>query len=251
MFDVFVGHDPREDRAFRVCLRSIAAHGQEVALDVRPLIAGHLAALGLYPRPVIRAGNALWDVQSEAPAATEFATTRFLVPWLSRSPWALFCDADFLFTRNLAELFGHADPRYAVQVVKHAPQAGGGVKMDGQTQTAYERKNWSSLILWNVNHPAHNRLTLRDVSALPGRDLHRFCWLGDEEIGALPHEWNWLVGVDGEPAVLPSGLHYTLGTPDMPGCAGAPYADRWFETLADLEGVADLEGLPDRKALYR
>ena len=60
---------------------------------------------------------------------------------------------------------------------------------------AYSRKNWSSVVLWNWAHPANRRLTLEMVNTLPGRDLHAFCWLDEWEIGELPVEWNYLVGV--------------------------------------------------------
>ena len=33
------------------------------------------------------------------------------------------------------------------------------------------RKNWSSLVLWNMDHPGTKRLTLDMVNELPGRDL--------------------------------------------------------------------------------
>ena len=54
------------------------------------------------------------------------------------------------------------------------------------------------------------------VNTLPGRDLHRFCWLEDDEIGELPPEWNHLVGIDPDTkAARPALLHYTLGTAEV------------------------------------
>jgi hypothetical protein len=115
-------------------------------------------------------------------------------------------------------------------VVKHEHIPTEQTKMDNQVQTTYNRKNWSSVILWNLEHPAHKRLSLEMVNELPGRDLHRFCWLEDGEIGDLPLAWNYLVGVDPDSEVdlgiKPKLLHYTLGTPEL-GIKGS-YAREWL-----------------------
>jgi hypothetical protein len=100
--------------------------------------------------------------------------------------------------------------------------------MDGQAQTRYARKNWSSFLIFNCDHPANQRLTLEMVNTLPGRDLHRFCWLEDHEIGELPQRWNFLVGHT-DPAIDPACIHWTSGTPDMKGYEDAAYADLWRE----------------------
>jgi hypothetical protein len=100
--------------------------------------------------------------------------------------------------------------------------------MDGQQQVAYARKNWSSVALWNCDHPANRRLSLVDVNERPGRDLHAFYWLHDDEIGELPARWNWLVGVQDKPED-PAIAHFTLGTPDM--VPNSPHADIWFNAL--------------------
>ena len=141
---------------------------------------------GIYRRPHEKRDGQLWCPISEAPMSTSFAISRFLVRWLSCGvQWALFCDwCDMLWLADPAELFALADDRYAVQVVKREHVPDEDLKMDDQAQTVYPRKNWSSLILWNLWHPANERLTLDMVNTLPGRDLHRFCWLEDAEIGS-------------------------------------------------------------------
>ncbi|TIU82677.1 MAG: glycosyltransferase [Mesorhizobium sp.] len=162
--------------------------------------------------------------------ATEFACSRFLVPRLAKSGWALFMDCDMLVRADLQKLFALADPSKAVMVVKHDHRPRETVKMDGQAQTLYARKNWSSVILWNVDHPAHQALTTDLVNSVPGRDLHRFCWLDDAEIGALEVKWNWLVG-HSDPEVNPSIVHFTDGVPTMPGYEDCAYADEWRAEL--------------------
>ncbi len=43
----------------------------------------------------------------------------------------------------------------------------------------YPRKLWSSVMLWNCEHPANRRLNLQMLNQWPGRDLHAFRWLAD------------------------------------------------------------------------
>ncbi len=99
--------------------------------------------------------------------------------------------------------------------------------MDGQEQTRYQRKNWSSVMLFHCGHPANRTLSMHLVNTVPGRDLHRFCWLEDELIGSLPARWNLLVGHSAydEQAAL---VHFTEGVPDMPGYEHQPYSDEWY-----------------------
>jgi hypothetical protein len=114
--------------------------------------------------------------------------------------------------------------------VKHDHQPQSGMKMDGQIQTSYARKNWSSVCAFNCDHPANKALTFNLVNSVPGRDLHRFCWLKDGEIGELPAEWNWLVG-HSDPAVDPALVHFTDGIPTMPGYEDCAFADEWRREL--------------------
>jgi len=227
---IWVGWDPREEEAFIVARTSILRR-LSASIPVRGLYLDELRRLGLYWRETEYRGNQLWDVISEAPMATQFSISRFLTPHLAGNEgWALFMDADMMARADLAELFALADPTKAVMVVQHNHRPTQTVKMDGQIQTQYARKNWSSLMLWNLGHPGTQRLTVKMVNSLPGRDLHRFCWLQDEEIGSLPVEWNFLVGHTTDD-VEPKIVHHTDGAPCMPGYHDAPYADEWHREL--------------------
>lgn len=222
---IFIGHDRREQAAYDVAVKSLRRFQPDVAF--LPLQLDRLAAVGLLRRSMDMRGQ-MYDLPSNAPCATEFAISRFLVPILCQSGWALFVDCDVVFLADPGELFALADPSKAVMVVQHHNGHVAGTKMDGQMQQLYARKNWSSVCMYNCDHPSNLRLSLQDVNERPGRDLHRFYWLDDSEIGELPPEWNWLVGVQPKPE-HPKIAHYTLGGPWLPTWKGAEHDDLWLE----------------------
>ncbi len=227
---VWIGFDPREANAYAVARQSVMSR-TDGAVGVHGLVLQYLRSRGLYTRPTEIRDGRLWDVISEAPMSTEFAISRFLTPFLAEKGWALFIDADMLVRGDLNEIFRKADPQYAVMCVKHKFDPPEGIKMDGQAQTRYARKNWSSVMLFNVDHPANERLTVAMVNTLPGRDLHRFCWLEDHEIGELPPEWNFLVGFHDPMFIDPKIVHFTDGIPTMKGYENVPFADEWRREL--------------------
>jgi hypothetical protein len=236
---IYVGWDPREADAFAVAMSSIARH-LSTPIPLHSLILADLEARGLYSRPTAwRPGPAnrpvMWDIISDAPISTQHACARFLVPHLAKEGWALFMDGDMLVRSDLAEVFEGLDPAKAVYCVQHRQTPSGAVKMDGQVQTPYARKNWSSFCIFNASHEANRALTVAMVNSLPGRDLHRFCWMEDDLIGALDPTWNVLVGPE-EPKVA----HFTHGLPGMPGYEDVPFADEWREELATTKNAARL-----------
>lgn len=233
---VYIGYDQREQLAYDVAVHSLHAHRWDC--EVIPLKAERLYDYGLLRRPTDRRGQ-LYDIPSGANASTDFAISRFLVPHLCQEGWALFVDCDVVFMDDVAKLFDLADPSKAVQVVQHAPLQGTGVKMDGQSQSVYGRKNWSSVMLFNCDHPANRRLSLQDVNERPGRDLHRFYWLADHEIGELPASWNWLVNVQDKPE-SPAIAHFTLGTPNLTDALrDTEHSDIWWNAYRRMCGRQD------------
>ncbi len=237
MTRVYIGYDEREHDAYEVCASSILRHAS-VPVDIIPLEQGVLRKVGLYDRPVRMEGAQRIDEREGRPFSTDFAFTRFLVPALNLyRGTALFVDCDFLFTRDIAELFDLHDETLAISVVKHRHIPSETVKMDGQSQGAYPRKNWSSLMLWNCEHPATKNITVKAVNYESGRWLHGLSWLHDEDIGSIPLTWNWLSGVSEPLDEVPSAIHYTLGIPTMAGYEDCPYADLWREERALLNSV--------------
>ena len=219
---VFVGYDTREDIAYQVCKHSILARSKDV--DVRPLKQQELRDAGWYKRPIDKL------------ASTEFTFTRFLIPELTNfKGWALFMDCDMILTTDIKELFDQADDQYAVMCVQHDYTPREGLKMDGKQQTAYPRKNWSSVMLVNCGHPSNAVLHKELVNdpEISGAYLHRFSWLKDEEIGELDHTWNYLVGVYDD-IDTPNLIHYTEGGPWFENYRDCEFADLWKQELFDM-----------------
>lgn len=226
---IWIGFDPRETDAFAVARSSMARSGHYY-IPIHGIRLQDLRERMLYLRPTSRRNGRLWDDLSEAHMSTEFANSRFLVPMLAETGLALFIDCDMLVRGNIEELFSAVDRSKAVTVVKHHFEPPEGVKMDGQAQTRYARKNWSSMCVWNCDHPANKALTLATINEWPGRDLHAFKWLTDDQIGEVGAEWNWLVG-HSDPSVDPKIVHFTDGIPSMPGFENVPFADEWRAEL--------------------
>jgi hypothetical protein len=211
---VYIGYDHRETVAVNVLADSIQAHAS------LPVLIGQVRLdqlKGIYDRP------------RHPRQSTDFSFSRFLVPWLNAfQGWAMFIDADMLCLGDLAELWSLRDDRYAVQVVQHRHECEEGVKFQGMPQTPYDRKNWSSVMLFNCERCT--ALTPEVVNSASGLHLHQFRWLKDQDIGNLPPEWNVLVGVQPLPA-SPRILHYTLGGAWFDDCRSMPESDRWLKAV--------------------
>jgi hypothetical protein len=170
--------------------------------------------------------------------STEFSLTRFLVPALSEfRGWSIFMDCDMLCRADIAELAREIErqPDKAVLVCQHDYVPKTQRKFLGQVQTKYPRKNWSSLMLFN--NARCRALGPEYVNSASGLELHRFAWTGDESIGALPLEWNWLVGeYDHNPAA--KIVHYTIGGPYFEAYRGCDYAAEWFAEFESMRQCA-------------
>jgi len=180
----------------------------------------------------------------------------------------LDCDMLCLADIGDLMLYPLADPGKAVYVAQHDYIPKDLVKFDGHEQTTYPRKNWSSVMLFDcakctaltpeyVNHAAgldlHRFHWLRPtplVCPLCGSTEKTFRkepnWprcrcdacgkvfdvpVGREhggDCGAIPLEWNWLVGeYDQNPhAKL---LHYTVGGPYFEQYRDCDHADLWWQ----------------------
>lgn len=238
-FRIFIGFDPREYAAFAVAKESIRQFDRHVVIN--GVILSDLQERGMYTRPTTMRLGKLWDEISGAHMSTEFACSRFLIPEIVKrqtmewSPggWALFMDCDVMIRSNPYQLRELLDDDKALMCVKHDHSPMGNVKMDGQEQAKYPRKNWSSVMAINCDHEANKALTMELVNSVPGRDLHAMCWLKDEDIGELGPEWNWIPGVS-DSAIVPKLVHWSEGGPWFENFKSVPYADEWRSHLSRL-----------------
>ena len=160
--------------------------------------------------------------------SNRFVFSRFLTPYiLEFQGMAIFADGDMVCQTDIAELVDLFDASKAVQLVQHNYQTKSPKKYLNNINVNYPRKNWSSLVVFNCAHPSNRVLTPAYIEERDGAHLHRFGWLPDEEIGALPLEWNWLATeYDDNPAA--KIVHYTLGTPCFKDYRHTEMADSWL-----------------------
>jgi len=187
---VFIGFDHRQPVSYNVLQQSIYSLSSK-PVAITPIVITQL--------PFKRVG------------LTPFTFTRFLVPWLcDYKGWALFLDIDMLLKDDVSKLFDLADDKYAVMVSKNT-----------------KRFEWASLMLFNCAHKANKVLTPEYCEKAEG--LHGISWCKEEQIGALPGEWNHLVGYDkpNEDAKL---VHYTQGVPCFNETIDSEHAQIWHET---------------------
>lgn len=212
MIPVFIGYDEREAIAYHVCANSIIRRSSK-PVSLNPL-ALHL--LNEYK-------------EMHCDGSNQFIYSRFLVPHLMGfKGWAIFIDGDMILREDISKLWQLRNKSKAVLVVKHDYKTRMKKKYLGQKNEDYPRKNWSSVILWNCEHPANQILLPQFVENATGAKLHRFTWLQDDEIGDLPKVWNWLPDEFGRnhEAKL---LHFTLGTPCFQEFATTPMGDEWHK----------------------
>lgn len=221
---IFIGWDAREIEAYHVFAHSLIRHAS-VPIAITPLVQSQLRRRGIYARP------------ADTKASTEFSLTRFLVPALcDYRGYAIFADCDMLALGDIHQIWDAVDlwEHRAVWVCQHDYVPKHAVKMDGQANAAYPRKNWSSFMLFNCGEC--RTLTPEAVNTRTPTELHRFAWLKDEQIGSLPLEWNHLVGE------YPSNanakiLHYTEGGPWFDAYRSTDHAAEWLNELDLMRGL--------------
>lgn len=211
MIRVFIGFDPRETAAFHVLSHSIQSHASQ-PVSITPLALHQLTNV--------------FNRSRDEKQSTDFSFSRFLVPYLSDyTGWSLFLDCDMLFRDDIAKLWALRDDKYAVMVAKHDYVPKEEIKFLGAVQTKYQKKNWSSVVLFN--NAKCKALTPDYVNTATGLELHQFKWLADDSlIGELPLRWNHLVG-EYDFSDTAGNVHYTIGGPYFTEYSDCDYADEW------------------------
>ena len=212
MIKVFIGYDPHETVAWHVLTHSILKHSTSPVSFI-PIAKQHI--------------KDLYNKSKQGYESTEFSMTRFLTPHLSDyNGWSIFLDCDMLVTSDITELWNLRDDRYAVMCTKHDYTPSTSTKFLNQKQSKYEKKNWSSVMMFN--NAKCWKLTPKVVSNESGMFLHQFKWLpNDNEIGSIPLGWNFLVGEQEPTSELPKLIHYTLGGPYFKEYHDVDYNDAW------------------------
>jgi hypothetical protein len=214
---IFIGYDAREPVAYHVLAHSILTRAS-IPVAITPLVQPQLRACELYQR------------DRDPLESTAFSLTRFLVPYLSGyEGWSLYLDCDMLCRADLRDL--PLPINAAVAVCQHDYTPRTATKFFDQPQTTYPRKNWSSLMVFYG--PDCRPLTPEYVNTATPAELHRLDWA--PSVGALPLDWNWLVG-EYAPNPLAKMLHYTLGGPWFPETRHCDHAKDWEAEYEAMTG---------------
>jgi|TARA_B100001939_G_scaffold1792_1_gene1680 hypothetical protein len=216
---IFIGYENEYPESFEVCAESIRRFNPNH--EIIPLVKSELEEKGLYTR----------EYQGES---TDFAFTRFLVPFLSDyKGYALFCDGDFMWRCDPQEIEDYAkQSNYSpsVWVVKHPPFLTTPYKkMKGKANMSYPKKYWSSLMYFN-NDKCFS-LTSDLVNSWSGKDLHEFAWAS--EIGDLPAEYNAMVNYYKFPNA--KAVHFTDGGPWLDIHDDMLYSTEWLKIYKNLQ----------------
>ena len=117
MINVFVGYDEGEKVAFHVLAESIRKHASE--------------PVSITPLSINTIKKHFW--REKVPnQSTEFAFSRFLVPYLSEyKGWSIFMDCDMLFRDDIAKLWALRAFKFSVMCCQHDYEPKLGVNFRG------------------------------------------------------------------------------------------------------------------------
>jgi len=219
-FKIFIGYDPREKIAFHVLSQSIIENSS-IPVSITPIYLKNL-------RKFYRRKKRIKD-------STEFSISRFLAPYFSNyEGYSLFVDCDFIIREDVAKLLkiAKSNSKKVLWCVKHNYVPKNKIKFLNEKQLLYSKKNWSSFVVYN------NRkckiLTPRFIEKANGLYLHQFRWTKDSLIGALPRQWNVLVGEQKIPKDFKS-LHFTVGGPYFKKYKKSVGSNFWFKYKKIME----------------
>ena len=215
MINVFIGFDEGEKVSYHILSESIRRQSS-VPVSITPLCLSNLPEFKRKLQPN---------------QSTEFAFSRFLVPYLSEyKGWSLFLDCDMMFRDNIKNLWDMIDENKSIMCCKHDYTPKQNVKFRGAKNEPFPKKNWSSFML--MNNQRCKMLTKEYVETASGLELHQFKWTHEENVGELPLDWNWLVG-EYDYNKNAKNVHWTLGGPYFKDYKNSEYADEWYRLYND------------------
>ena len=216
-----------------------------VGFDQREAIAYHAFCQSILEKSTIPvqfiplASNSLYFyTENHHDGSNSFIYSRFLTPFICEfKGLAVYADGDMICNADISELADLFDTSKAVQLVKHEYKTKRSIKYFGNDNKNYPRKNWSSMVVFNCQHPANRVLTPQFIQEHDGVFLHRFQWLHDDEIGELDITWNYLA-IEYKSRNDAKLVHYTLGTPCLVDFKEAEMSDIWWKTYSRvIEGL--------------
>lgn len=245
---IWIGWDPREAEAAEVCKWSIEKNSS-ISVNVEFLKlkgrGGVAERLGFDADELLARGG-----------ATQFSFSRFLVPLLEGGEGiALFMDCDMYVMGDVADLARIPMRHYALRCTQPDFEPTTDVKMDGQPQTAYKRKLWSSFMLLNCR-ALLPIWTLDAVLNETGAWLHQFKPIPDAAIGELDPRWNETASIrTGPPGGETLNFHWTEFPPWFDETRDrAPEADVWFwarDTMVEERLIHGNPSKPKPKGVLR
>lgn len=212
---IFIGYEEEYPEMFEVCKKSILRYNSNH--EIIPLRKSKLENDGVYWRAF----------QGES---TDFAFTRFLVPYLCNYEGnALFCDGDFLWYCDPEEIKDWVDDE-AVSCVQHPWLVfEEHRKMKDKTNRPYKRKYWSSLMYFN--NTKCKTLTKEAVSVRNAAWLHEMDWA--ESVGSIPAIYNAMINYY-DFSIKAKAVHFTDGGPWLDINDNLLYSTEWIKIYNDL-----------------
>lgn len=200
-FNVYIGYDSTHKGLEDLCQFAIEERCLSENLPVPKINILNHRDIEVYDRP--------YSQQS-----TEFTYSRFLVPYLENyEGYSIFIDNDILLTEGqIYTFFMHLNLDDAVACVKYPSFDAVGTKFKQQKNVSYDKKLWSSLMVFNNSHPDCKKLSPHVVNTETGKYLHQFEWT--DKISNIPDAYILTSGYDTEhekPGHL--AVHYTNGGP--------------------------------------
>ena len=129
MINVFIGFDEGEKVSYHILSESIRRQSS-VPVSITPLCLSNIPEFKRELQPN---------------QSTEFAFSRFLVPYLSDyKGWSLFLDSDMMFRDDIKNLWDMIDKDKSIMCCKHDYVPKQNVKFRGAKNEPFPKKNWSS-----------------------------------------------------------------------------------------------------------
>jgi hypothetical protein len=220
---ICIGYDPREAVAYHVLTHSIIKRSS-LPVQFIPIALDNLK-------------EAMWR-ERDPLQSTDFSFSRFLTPYLSNyEGWSIFIDCDMVCKDDVAKLWALRNDKWSIMCTKHDHVPQEDTKFLGATQTKYQKKNWSSVMMFN--NAKCKALTPQYVNEASGLELHRFHWLGNDDlIGDIPLTWNHLVGYSETPDDPIAMYHFTEGGPYFDDYKDTEFANEWVSERDEMLTVA-------------